>query len=119
MVGAGWLLLSDVQSHACMAAAWPQGPPQPLLQLAWPSFLLATLHLPLSHPQGCFVLYPPEAAGEPRCLIEFIGGSFVGAAPQLAYRPLLEALAARGALVSTALLASIDECGTVPLRHAL
>ncbi|KAI7841224.1 hypothetical protein COHA_005188 [Chlorella ohadii] len=51
--------------------------------------------------EGCFVLYPPEAAGEPRCLIEFIGGSFVGAAPQLAYRPLLEALAARGALVVT------------------
>ena len=49
--------------------------------------------------QGCFVLYPPEGA-EPRCLVQFIGGSFVGAAPQLAYGPLLEALAGRGALVS-------------------
>ncbi|PRW32674.1 plant MCA23-20 [Chlorella sorokiniana] len=48
--------------------------------------------------EGCFVLYPPEGA-EPRCLVQFIGGSFVGAAPQLAYGPLLEALAARGALV--------------------
>lgn len=48
--------------------------------------------------EGCFVLYPPEGAA-PRCLIEFIGGSFVGAAPQLAYRPLLEALAERGALI--------------------
>ncbi|KAL4424591.1 hypothetical protein ABPG77_009175 [Micractinium sp. CCAP 211/92] len=48
--------------------------------------------------EGCYVLYPPEGA-PPRCLIEFIGGSFVGAAPQLAYRPLLEALAARGALI--------------------
>jgi hypothetical protein len=48
--------------------------------------------------EGCWVLYPPEGA-TPRCLVHFIGGSFVGAAPQLAYRPLLEALAARGALV--------------------
>lgn len=57
--------------------------------------------------EGCYVLYPPEGA-PPRCLIEFIGGSFVGAAPQLAYRPLLEALAARGALVrpGTGLLVS-------------
>ena len=46
----------------------------------------------------CFVLYPPEGAA-PRCLVHFIGGSFVGAAPQLAYGPLLEALAARGTLV--------------------
>jgi hypothetical protein len=48
--------------------------------------------------EGCWVLYPPEGA-TPRCLVHFIGGSFVGAAPQLAYRPLLEALSARGALV--------------------
>ena len=52
-------------------------------------------------PRSCFVLRPPEGA-EPRCLLHFIGGSFVGAAPQLAYRPLLEALAARGALVRRA-----------------
>lgn len=61
--------------------------------------------------EGCFVLYPPApegaaegAAAEPRCLVQFLGGSFVGAAPQLAYRPLLEALAARGALVCACLL---------------
>lgn len=66
-----------------------------------PALLSAPLCFPSSplHPPGCFVLYPPEGQ-PPRCLIEFIGGSFVGAAPQLAYRPLLEALAARGALVS-------------------
>lgn len=45
------------------------------------------------------MLYPPEGQ-EPKCLVHFVGGAFVGAAPQLAYRPLLEALAARGALVS-------------------
>lgn len=60
----------------------------------------AEMHRAIIVMQGCFVLYPPEGAGEPRCLVHFIGGSFVGAAPQLAYRPLLEALAARGALVS-------------------
>jgi hypothetical protein len=49
--------------------------------------------------EGCWVLRPPNDAA-PKCLVHFIGGSFVGAAPQLAYRPLLEALAARGALVS-------------------
>ena len=49
--------------------------------------------------EGCWVLYPPE--GAPRILVHFTGGAFVGAAPQLAYRPLLEALAARGALVIT------------------
>lgn len=46
-----------------------------------------------------WVLYPPDAYGAPRAVVHFIGGGFVGAAPQLAYRPLLEALAARGALV--------------------
>ncbi|KAI3423953.1 hypothetical protein D9Q98_009787 [Chlorella vulgaris] len=48
--------------------------------------------------EGCYVLQPPGDA-VPKCLVHFIGGSFVGAAPQLTYRPLLEALAARGALV--------------------
>jgi hypothetical protein len=50
--------------------------------------------------EGCYVLQPPGDA-VPKCLVHFIGGSFVGAAPQLTYRPLLEALAARGALVSS------------------
>jgi hypothetical protein len=48
--------------------------------------------------EGCWVLYPPAGA-EPKALVHFIGGAFVSAAPQLGYRPLLEALAARGALV--------------------
>lgn len=36
----------------------------------------------------------------PKAIVHFIGGAFVGAAPQLSYRALLEALAARGVLVS-------------------
>ncbi len=48
--------------------------------------------------EECWVLYPPDNQ-QPKALVHFIGGAFVGAAPQLAYRPLLEALAARGALV--------------------
>ena len=50
--------------------------------------------------EGCWVL-DPATGSPPRCVIHFTGGAFVGAAPQLAYRPLLEALAARGALIIT------------------
>jgi allophanate hydrolase subunit 1 len=42
-------------------------------------------------------ILPP--AGEPRGLIEFIGGSYLAATPQLSYRRLLEALAHQGWLV--------------------
>ena len=55
------------------------------------------------------MLYPPEGA-EPKALVHFLGGAFLGAAPQLAYRPLLEALAARGALVSRASPAAAPRC---------
>lgn len=41
-------------------------------------------------------LWRLEPKGEPRGLIEFIGGSYLAATPQLSYRRLLEALAARG-----------------------
>ncbi|KAL6779007.1 CPLD20 [Auxenochlorella protothecoides x Auxenochlorella symbiontica] len=46
---------------------------------------------------GAWVLNPP--GNEPSVVVHFVGGAFVGAAPQLAYRPFLEALAARGAVV--------------------
>lgn len=60
------------------------------------------------------MLYPPSDAGAPRCLVHFTGGAFVGAAPQLAYRPLLEALAARGALiVASPFATSFDHLKTV------
>lgn len=68
--------------------------------------------------EGCYVLYPPEGA-PPRCLIQFIGGSFVGAAPQLAYRPLLEALAARGALVRMLRPGSWQGAGAVSIAPGL
>jgi hypothetical protein len=44
------------------------------------------------------VLYPPEGRA-PEAAVHFLGGAFVGAAPQLAYRPFLEALASRGVLI--------------------
>ncbi len=40
-----------------------------------------------------------EPGGAPRGCVEFIGGSYLAATPQLSYRRLLEALAARGWLV--------------------
>eukprot|EP01024_Parvocaulis_polyphysoides_P045704 TRINITY_DN4282_c0_g1_i1.p1 TRINITY_DN4282_c0_g1~~TRINITY_DN4282_c0_g1_i1.p1 ORF type:complete len:442 (+),score=64.92 TRINITY_DN4282_c0_g1_i1:56-1381(+) len=51
--------------------------------------------------EGCWVLRPPEAAGKPEAVVHFLGGAFVGAAPQLSYRLLLKALAARNVLVIT------------------
>ncbi|KIZ06343.1 hypothetical protein MNEG_1607 [Monoraphidium neglectum] len=50
--------------------------------------------------EGSWVLYPPEGR-RPEAVVHFIGGAFVGAAPQLTYRSLLEALASRGVLVIT------------------
>lgn len=49
--------------------------------------------------EGCWVLHPPPESGPPLCSIHFIGGAFVGAAPQLSYSLLLESLAKRRALV--------------------
>ena len=43
---------------------------------------------------GTFSTDPPKA------VIHFVGGAFVGAAPQLSYRLLLESLAAKGLYVS-------------------
>lgn len=48
--------------------------------------------------EGSWVVRP--AAGVPlEAVIHFTGGAFVGAVPQWAYRPFLEALAARGMVV--------------------
>lgn len=41
-------------------------------------------------------LWTLEPTGRPRGVIEFIGGSYLAATPQLSYRRCLEALAARG-----------------------
>lgn len=63
--------------------------------------------------EGNWVLDPPPAAGAPRCLVHFTGGAFVGAAPQVAYAPLLQELAARGALiVATPFPTSFDHLRT-------
>ncbi|GLC38392.1 hypothetical protein PLESTB_001582700 [Pleodorina starrii] len=48
--------------------------------------------------EGCFVLFPPSGR-PPAAVAHFMGGAFVGAAPQMAYRLFLEALANRDILV--------------------
>ncbi|CAN0903717.1 hypothetical protein LINGRAHAP2_LOCUS22709 [Linum grandiflorum] len=47
--------------------------------------------------EGAWVLKPKN--GRPNSVVHFVGGIFVGAAPQLAYRLFLEHLAERGVLV--------------------
>lgn len=48
--------------------------------------------------EGNWVLRPLD--GSATSVVHFLGGAFVGAAPQLTYRLLLESLAARGIMVS-------------------
>lgn len=47
--------------------------------------------------EGAWVLYPRH--GQPKAVVHFVGGAFVGAAPQLTYRLLLELLATKQLLV--------------------
>lgn len=49
--------------------------------------------------QGSWVLRPPPELGPPLAVVHFVGGAFVGAAPQLTYRLFLECLASRRALI--------------------
>lgn len=48
---------------------------------------------------GNYILRPPSSQEQPRALIHFLGGALIGAAPDLAYRYLLERLAAQGYLI--------------------
>lgn len=48
---------------------------------------------------GNYILRPPSSMSPPRAVIHFLGGAFLGAAPQLTYRYLLERLSSRGYLV--------------------
>lgn len=47
---------------------------------------------------GNYILRP-SAAQQPRALIHFLGGAFVGAAPDISYRYVLERLSAQGFLI--------------------
>ena len=47
---------------------------------------------------GNYIVRPPSNQ-QPRALIHFLGGAFLGAAPQLSYRYLLERLSSRGYLI--------------------
>jgi len=49
--------------------------------------------------EGCWVLRPPNSKGKPQALVHFIGGGFVGTAPQIFYRLFLETLALRNVMV--------------------
>jgi len=49
--------------------------------------------------EGNFVLRPSIEDGPPRALVHFLGGAFVGAAPHVTYRYMLEKLAERGYLI--------------------
>ena len=46
---------------------------------------------------GAWVLFPKT--GSPEAIVHFMGGAFIGVAPQLGYRQFLEALAERQILV--------------------
>ncbi|CAD7703235.1 unnamed protein product [Ostreobium quekettii] len=48
--------------------------------------------------ENCWILRPPPGV-EPIAVMHFVGEAFVGAAPQIAYRQLLEAIAERRILV--------------------
>ena len=52
---------------------------------------------------GNYILRPSfeDMNQQPRALLHFLGGAFLGAAPQLTYRYLLERLASRGYLIVT------------------
>jgi len=49
--------------------------------------------------EGNYVLRPPPESGEPRALIHFLGGAILGAAPDVAYRYVLEKLSENGFLI--------------------
>ena len=49
--------------------------------------------------EGSYVLFPPSSR-QPEAVVHFLGAAFVGAAPSIAYRLFLEALANRNVLVS-------------------
>ena len=48
--------------------------------------------------EGCWVLRPPNGLAA-SSVVYFLGGAFVGAAPQITYRLFLELLAAQGCVV--------------------
>lgn len=66
--------------------------------------------------EGCWVLRPPNGA-RPQAVVHFLGGAFIGAAPQISYRLFLETLSSRNVLVITTPFATsfdhlriADEC---------
>ena len=58
--------------------------------------------------EGCWVLRPPNGLAA-SSVVYFLGGAFVGAAPQITYRLFLELLAAQGCVVRPRLLEQQSE----------
>ena len=50
----------------------------------------------LSSLHGNFVYRPPPSVGQPRALVHFLGGAFIGAAPQAGYSQLLRQFSEAG-----------------------
>ncbi len=61
-------------------------------------YICAHSHSLLREVEGAWVLSPPNNRA-PEAVVHFLGGAFVGAAPQLSYRLFLEALSNRNVLV--------------------
>lgn len=64
---------------------------------------------------GNYILRPPISSndGQPKALIHFLGGAFVGASPHLAYRYVLEKLSERGyVIVATPYKLTFDHLAT-------
>lgn len=61
--------------------------------------------------EGSYVLFPPSSQ-QPEAIVHFLGAAYVGAAPSLAYRLFLEALANRNVLVG-------DSTSSVPSPYSL
>jgi acetyl esterase/lipase len=86
-------MAQDVTAEPAPAGASPTRLPLPLFNLE--SVGLAG---DWEEMEGNFILRPPPEVPA-RAVIHFLGGAFVGAAPHLTYRYLLEGLAQQGFLV--------------------
>lgn len=80
-------------AHSCLPSAyWPSHPSVSAIAAAVMAAAAAYIYV-------CVVNV--SAAGvATEAVVHFLGGAFVGAAPQLAYRLFLESLASRGVMVS-------------------
>lgn len=62
-----------------------------------PGFQLSSLGFKgrLEEAGASYMLYPPKGV-EPKSVVHFLGGAFVGAAPHISYRYMLEEISENG-----------------------